>query len=146
MAMITVAPFAKPQSGTSGTSGTAGSTGYNAPLYSTSGSSGYAKISDKNQYLIIKIKDEFQPEVLKECKELQIFTWEIHYIEKKFLRKLKVQKIDKHIISKDKELLDVLLDERYVKMLSYDETVLRVGSGYGTGSFGISGSSGISGT
>lgn len=69
----------------------------------------------------------------------------MHYIEKKFLRKLKVQKIDKHIISKDKELLDVLLNEKFVKMLSYDEMVSRIGSG-SIGVSGVSGSSGISGT
>jgi len=109
------------------------------------------------QYFTSKLKDEYLLEIIKESvsngniKSFYPYSYEILSIDKKYLRKLKIQNIENNIQDKDKILLEFLINENYVKMLTQSEfeertknRIYRGTSGY-TGSSGSSGTSGVSG-
>ena len=107
------------------------------------------------QYFETKLKDKFLPKIVIENIEngkLKAFnTWNLNVliIDKKYLRKIKIQNIEKKISEDDKLLLEFLLNDNYVNMLSNSE-VEKLNKGSGTswtsGATGMSGVSGVSGT
>ena len=108
------------------------------------------------QYFETKLKDKFLPKIVIENIEngkLKAFnTWNLNVliIDKKYLRKIKIQNIEKKISEDDKLLLEFLLNDNYVNMLSNSEAEkLNKSSGSGTswtsGMSGMSGMSGVSG-
>jgi len=124
------------------------------------------------QYFTSKLKDEYLVEIIKEnlsngtIKNFYPYSYEILSIDKKYLRKLKIQNIENDIQDKDKTLLEFLINENYVKMLTQSEFEEKTNynraynsgtSGYSgtsgpygvsgvSGTYGVSGCSGVSGT
>jgi hypothetical protein len=90
-----------------------------------------------NQYFIIKIKDEFLPEVIIEyIKNGKICADEnanyrlfphtsrvniIYYIDKKYFRKLKIQSIENSISENEKQLLEFLINKNINRLLTQEE-------------------------
>lgn len=108
---------------------------------------------DNNQYFITKIKDEYLPQVMKDnisngrIRRYTYFT--IFYIDKKYLRKIKIKNIENSLDEEEKALLDFLLNENFTDMLTMTEFEEKTknGSWGGTSySSGMSGSSATSGS
>jgi hypothetical protein len=111
----------------------------------------------KEQYFITKLKDEFLPvcffESIEKGKIKSFYPWNnaLFFIELKFLRKIKIQNIQNDIDSDDKLLLEFLLNDNFVKMLTDEESKITIdkfnysSSGNFGGATGATGWAGVSG-
>lgn len=82
----------------------------------------------KAQYFITKLKDEFLPDVIfdsiekKKIKSCYPWNYTLFIIEQKYLRKIKIQNIQNGIDAEDKLLLEFILNDNFVKMLTDEES------------------------
>ena len=98
------------------------------------------------QYFITKIKDEYLPQVIKDNilnGKIQKYSYfSIFYIDKKYLRKIKIKNIEETLSQNEQILLDFLLNDNFTHMLTnveFEEKTKKT-------SWGSSGVSGVSGT
>lgn len=106
---------------------------------------------DNNQYFITKIKDEYLPQVMKDNisnGKIQRYTYlSILYIDKKYLRKIKIKNIDKSLGEEEQTLLNFLLNDNFVDMLTIKQFEKKTKNvGFTTGSQNWGSTTGSSGT
>lgn len=110
------------------------------------------------QYFEIKLRNEFVPEIIQNSinsGKLKKHNWYSQFvmIDQKYFRKIKIENIENRLEGDDKILLNFLLNENYVKLLSKEEFENRTkatSTGYSgvsgvSGTYGVSGVSGVSG-
>lgn len=107
------------------------------------------------QYFEIKLRNEFVPEIIQNSinsGKLKKHNWYSQFvmIDQKYFRKIKIENIENRLEGDDKILLNFLLNENYVKLLSkeeFEKKTLASTTGYSssTGATGYSSSTGACG-
>jgi len=100
------------------------------------------------QYFIFKSKNEYLPFIIKESIRnstirKDLIVMDAYYIDKKYLRKLKIRNIEDKNSDNDKLLLEYLINDSFVDMLS--EEKYNASKRYSTSGYaGYQGTTGIS--
>jgi hypothetical protein len=103
----------------------------------------------EKQYFMFKIKEQYLPDVIRQnigkCLYKDAYTY-TYYIDKKYLRKLKIKNIENDISEENKILINYLINDNFIDMISNERYKMYFENGKcPSGPTGISGSTGISG-